>query len=103
MSHFLIPLLAVFSQILFLLKLTKTTLRFGAESHPLPATILLHRTESDYWTRKTCYFLDSFNYWELLVCKISKLKQCSKVSVENDLFTHRPTRLQFQTKRAMLS
>lgn len=77
------------------------TLRLGTESHSLPATILLHRTESDYWTRKTRYFLHLFNYSELLVCKIFKLKQCSKVSVENDLFTWRQTRLQFQTTRCI--
>lgn len=46
MSHFLRPLLVVFSQILFLLKLPETTSWPRAESHSLPATIL-QRTESD--------------------------------------------------------
>lgn len=51
MSYFLRPLLVAFSQALFLLKLPKITLRPAAlmqMPHSLPATILLHRTESDY-------------------------------------------------------
>lgn len=51
MSYFLRPLLVAFAQALFLLKLPKITLRPAAlmqMPHSLPATILLHRTESDY-------------------------------------------------------